>query len=209
MISEITVEASLRANTGSAESRRLRRVGLMPATIYGDKKDPISVIVNAKEITRILRSESGHNTIFKLQTSGHDATTVRIKDWQIHPISGKLMHADFYRISLTEKQNVNVPVELVGEAAGTKIGGGILEHNLRELSIECLAADIPEHIDVDVSNLQLGEHISVKDISVPEGLRILNNPDQVVASVLAPREETVSEPLAEPEVIKKGKEEKQ
>lgn len=209
MISDITVEASLRANTGSAESRRLRRVGLMPATIYGDKKDPISVIVNAKEITRILRSETGHNTIFKLQTSGHDATTVRIKDWQIHPISGKLMHADFYRISLTEKQNVNVPVELVGEAAGTKIGGGILEHNLRELSVECLATDIPEHIAVDVSNLQLGEHISVRDISVPEGLRVLNNPDQVVASVLAPREETVSEPLAEPEVIKKGKEEKQ
>ncbi|MBK7994033.1 MAG: 50S ribosomal protein L25 [Blastocatellia bacterium] len=208
MISDITVEASLRNNTGSAESRRLRRVGLMPATIYGDKKDPLSVIVNAKEITRILRSESGHNTIFNLQTPGHDATTVRIKDWQIHPISGKLMHADFYRISLTEKQNVNVPVELVGEAAGTKIGGGILEHNLRELSVECLAADIPEHISVDVSNLQLGEHISVKDISVPEGLRVLNNPDQVVASVLAPREETVSEPLAEPEVIKKGKEEK-
>lgn len=208
MISDITVEASLRNNTGSAESRRLRRVGLMPATIYGDKKDPLSVIVNAKEITRILRSESGHNTIFSLQTPGHDATTVRIKDWQIHPISGKLMHADFYRISLTENQYVNVPVELVGEAAGTKLGGGTLEHSLRELSVECLAANIPENITVDISNLQVGDHISVKDIIVPEGLRILNNLDQVVASVVAPREEVVSEPLAEPEVIKKGKEEK-
>jgi large subunit ribosomal protein L25 len=209
MISDITIEASVRTHTGSAESRRLRRQGLIPAIVYGDKKEPFSVSVNTKEITKILRSGSGHNTIFKLQAPNHDVATVMIKEWQIDPISGKLTHADFYRISLTEKQRVNVKVHLVGEAVGTKVGGGILEHHLRELDVECLPTDIPTHIDVDINNLNLDEHIAVRDLKLPDNIRVMNGSDQVVVAVSSPREESeTATPIAEPEVIKKGKEEK-
>jgi len=210
MISDITVEASLRKKTGSAESRRLRRDGLIPAIIYGDKKDSVSVSVNTKQITMILRSESGHNTIFKLQTPGHDVDTVMIKEWDIHPVTGKLAHADLYRISLTEKQRINVPVLLVGESAGVKVGGGTLEHHLRELQVECLPMDIPEHIDIDISDLKIGDHIMVRDVKVSDNIRLMDSGDQVVVALLAPREEVaVAETVAEPEVIKKGKEDKQ
>lgn len=209
MISDITVEATVRKTTGSAESRRLRREGLIPAIVYGDKKDPISVSINTKHITTILRSESGHNTIFKLQTPGHDIDTVMIKEWEIHPVTGKLTHADLCRISLTEKQRVNVSIQLVGEAVGVKVGGGVLENHLRSLDIECLPSDIPEHFTIDVSLLNLGDHIMVKDVKVSENVRIINNADQVIVAISSPTEETVStEPIAEPQVIKKGKEEK-
>lgn len=210
MISDITVEANLRKKTGSAESRRLRNEGLIPAIVYGDKKDPLAVSVNTKQVTMILRSESGHNTIFKLQTPGQDVATVMIKEWEIHPVSGKLSHADFYRISLTEKQRVSVHVHVVGEAPGVKTGGGILETHLRELEVECLPADIPERITIDVSSLNLGGHIMVKDLKVSENIRLMNSADQVIVAVSSPTEETTStEPVAEPEVIKKGKEDKQ
>lgn len=212
MISDITVEATLRTRTGSADSRRLRAQGLIPATVYGDKQDPLSVVVNAKQLTMILRSETGHNTIFKLKPGNHDATTVMIKDWQIDPVKGKLMHADLYRISLTTKQRVSVPIELVGEPEGVKLSGGIMEYNLRELEIECLPADIPESITVDVSALAVGDHISVRDIKVPENIRVLTGGDTVVATVALPAAEEAalasSTEVAEPEVIKKGKEEK-
>jgi large subunit ribosomal protein L25 len=214
MISDITVEAKLREQTGSADARRLRRAGFIPATVYGDHKDPLSVAVNAKELTLILRSESGHNTIFKLQSPNHEAATVMIKDWQIDPIKGKLIHADFYRISLTEKQRVSVPVELVGEPFGVRYEAGILEHTLRALEIECLPSDIPKHITVDVSHLHLSGHVMVRDLKVGDNIRILTGSDYVVAQVLstkaeeaAPAEATTT--VAEPEVIKKGKEEKE
>lgn len=209
MISDITVEASLRKKTGSAESRRLRSQGMIPAIVYGDKKDPLAVAVNTKQVTLILRSESGHNTIFKLQAPGQDDTIVMIKEWDINPVTGKLSHADLYRISLTQKQHVNVPVHVVGEAPGVKTGGGILETHLRELQVECLPADIPEHITIDVSHLNLGDHIMVKDLKVSEQVRLMNSADQVIVAVSSPTEETANtEPVAEPEVIKKGKEEK-
>jgi large subunit ribosomal protein L25 len=209
MISDITVEATVRKITGSAESRRLRREGLIPAIVYGDKKDSVSVSVNTKQITTILRSESGHNTIFKLQTPGYDVDTVMIKEWDIHPVTGKLSHADLCRISLTEKQRVSVSIQLVGEAPGVKVGGGILETHLRELDIECLPSDIPEHLTIDVSQLNLGDHIMVKDVKVADNVRVLNSGDQVIIAISSPTEETVStEPVAEPQVIKKGKEEK-
>jgi large subunit ribosomal protein L25 len=209
MISDITVEASLRKKTGSAESRRLRSQGMIPAIVYGDKKDPLAVAVNTKQVTLILRSESGHNTIFKLQAPGQDDAIVMIKEWEIHPVTGKLAHADFYRISLTQKQHVSVPVHVVGEAPGVKTGGGILETHLRELEVECLPTEIPEHITIDVSHLNLGDHIMVKDLKVSDKVRLMNSADQVIVAVSSPTEETANtEPVAEPEVIKKGKEEK-
>jgi large subunit ribosomal protein L25 len=211
MISDITIEAKMRERTGSADSRRMRRQGFIPATVYGDHQDPISVIVDAKQITQILRSETGHNTIFMLQAPDHGAATVMIKDWQIDPVKGKLMHADLFRISLTEKQKVSVPIELEGEPEGVRLDGGYLDHHLREIEVECLPADIPDQFSIDVSDLKIGDHILVKDIPVPENVRILTGEDQVVAAVVAGRVEE-TEPavaaigeVAEPEVIKKGK----
>jgi large subunit ribosomal protein L25 len=207
MISDITIEATVRTRTGSADSRRLRLQGLIPATVYGDKKDPLSVVVNAKQIATILRSGSGHNTIFKLKAADQGMDTVMIKEWQLDPVKGKLIHADFYRISLTEKQRVSVPLELVGEPQGVKLGGGILEHVLRELEIECLPAEIPEHITIDVSGMDVGDHFMVKELKVSDNMRVITTGDHIIASVLAPRvtEETASVEIAEPEVIKKGK----
>ncbi|MCS6886100.1 MAG: 50S ribosomal protein L25/general stress protein Ctc [Acidobacteriota bacterium] len=213
MISDIIVKAVVRTKTGSAESRRLRRRGLIPATVYGDHKAPVSVAVEAKQITFILRSESGHNTIFKLQTEDKETTTVIIKDWQLDPVKGKLIHADFYRVSMTEKTRVKVPIHLVGEPFGVKNEGGLLDHPIREIEIECLPTEIPEHIDVDISRLRIGDHIYAKDVKLPAGIRLLTSPEQAIAAILGHR---VSEALttatsepAEPEVIKKGKVEKE
>lgn len=207
MISDITVKAEVRTKTGSGESRRLRRNGMIPATVYGDHKAPVSVAVDSKQIAFILRSEAGHNTIFKLQTKDNETTTVMIKDWQLDPIKGKLVHADFFRVSMTEKTRVSVPVNLIGEPKGVKMGGGILDHPIREIEIECLPTEIPEHIDVDVSGLNLGGHIYAKDLKLAGNIRILTPGDQVIAAVLGHKTtETVeSAENAEPEVIKKGK----
>lgn len=209
MISDITVKAKIRTQTGSADSRRLRKAGMIPVTVYGDRKAPLSMVVEAKQITMILRSESGHNTIFKLQAPDQEDTNVMIKEWQLDPVTGKLVHADFFRISLTEKQRVSVPLEFAGEARGVKIDKGILEHSLREIEIECLPTEIPEHITVDISGLGLGEHIYAKDIEVAANIRVVTPPEQAVVAVLAPRvqEETIATEVAEPEVIKKGKQE--
>jgi large subunit ribosomal protein L25 len=210
MISDITVEAQTRACVGSADARRLRNKGLIPATIYGDNKPPISVAVEGKQITRILRSETGHNTIFSLKAQDQEPTTVMIKDWQIDPVKGKLMHADFLRISLTQKQRVSVPVEVVGESIGVRQDGGILDHVLREVEVECLPADIPEHITIDVSALRVGDHISVRDVRVADNVRILANLDQTILAVLAPTvEEDSATAISEPELIRKGKEDKE
>lgn len=208
MISDITVEATLRTVTGSAESRRIRRQGMIPATIYGDKQSPLSVAVNTKQMTLILRSESGHNTIFKVNTP-NESPTVMIKEWAIDPIKGKLMHADLFRISLTEKQRINVPLHLEGEAVGTKTEGGILEHILRSIDIECLPTEIPEHITINISHLHLNDRITVKDIHVADGIRIITASDQVVVAIIEPEEEEAVAAPAEPVVIKKGKEDKE
>jgi large subunit ribosomal protein L25 len=210
MISDITVQAQARTCVGSADARRLRNKGLIPATIYGDNKPPISVAVEGKQITRILRSETGHNTIFNLQTPDQDPTTVMIKDWQIDPVKGKVMHADFVRISLTEKRRVSVPVEVKGEAAGVRLDGGILDHVLREIEVECLPADIPEHITIDVSALRLGGHISARDVKVADNVRVVTSPEQVIVAVVAPasEEDAAASAVSEPELIRKGKEDK-
>lgn len=211
MISDITVKAEVRTKTGSSESRRLRRNGMIPATVYGDHKSPVSVAVDSKQITFILRSEAGHNTIFKLQTKDNETTTVMIKDWQLDPVKGRLVHADFFRVSMTEKTRVSVPVRLVGEPKGVKIDGGILDHPVREIEIECLPTEIPEHIDVDVSGLRVGGHIYAKDLKLAGNMRILTPGDQVVAAVLGHKaaEATENTETAEPEVIKKGKSDKE
>jgi large subunit ribosomal protein L25 len=220
MIKDITINASAREGVGKGPTRRLRAKGMIPAAIYGEGGDALAIAVSAKEIATILRSGSGHNTIFKLalpQSDGEPANVI-IKDYQIDPIKGRLLHADLLRLSMTTTTRVSVSVETIGEPPGVKTDGGILELQLREIEAECLPGDIPEHLTVDVSHLQIGDHVTVADLVYDrEKVKLLVDEHQIVAGVLAPRmvEEVApavavveGEPgavAAEPEVIKKGK----
>ena len=212
------VEAQPRPDSsrGKNEARRLRVSGRVPAVVYGAKKNTLAVSVDPKQINRILNSDSGHNTIFDLDVSG-EKTKAMIVDWQFEPIKGKLLHIDLKRIAMDEKIRVTVPIHLVGEAAGVKQQGGILDQVLREVEIECLPADIPTHIDVDVSELVFGAVTRVKDLPHGGKLEFITDEDQAVAHITSVKEEVAPTPEAaaeaaaagpvEPEVIKKGKQE--
>lgn len=223
MIKDITISASPRDGVGKGPTRRLRALGMIPAALYGEGMDAVAVAVNAKEIAAILRSDTGHNTIFKLalDSSAAEPDNVIIKDYQVDPVKGRLLHADLMRLSMTTVTRVSVPIETVGEPIGVKIDGGILELQLRELEAECLPGDIPEHLTVDVSGLQIGDHVTVADLVYDrEKVKLLADEHQIVAGVLAPRmieeptaaaevPEGGAEAAAEPEVIKKGKAEEE
>ena len=219
MIKDITINASAREGVGKGPTRRLRAQGMIPAAIYGEGGDALAIAVSAKEIASILRSGSGHNTIFKLalpQSAGEPANVI-IKDYQIDPVKGRLLHADLLRLSMTTLTRVSVSVETIGEPPGVKSEGGILELQLREIEVECLPGDIPEHLTVDVSNLQIGDHVTAADLVYDrEKVKLLVDEHQIVAGVLAPRMVEEVAPAvavvegeagaaAEPEVIKKGK----
>jgi len=184
--------------------------------VYGAGKQSLSISVDPRVVTRILNSETGHNTIFDLSLNG-EKTKAMIVDWQYEPIKGRLLHIDLKRIALDRVLKVSVPIFLVGEAAGVKQEGGIMEHILRELEIECLPADIPTHIEADVSHLTFGKVLRVADLPHSDKLKFLTDPNQPVAHVTSVKEEVVATPEAaaaeaaaapaEPEVIKKGKQE--
>jgi len=210
---EIVVAASPRTETGKNVNRRLRTQGLIPGTLYGASKKPVAVSVSPKEITSILRSASGANTLFDLDLAGHKRKVI-LKEFQVEPVRGQLLHADFYELALDRALEVKVHVELQGTPVGVKVQGGILDFVTRELELECLPADIPERIVVDVSGLELGKHVRVSDLQLPAKVKMLTEPEIVVVHVVAPRaeEEPVvaevaaeAETAAEPEVIKKGK----
>ena len=155
MIKDLTINASAREGVGKGPTRRLRAQGMIPAAVYGEGTEAVAVAVNAKEIATILRSETGHNTIFKLALPNGDdePATVIIKDYQVDPVRGRLLHADLFRLSMTTATRVEVSIETFGEPPGVKSEGGILELQLRDIEVECLPGDIPEHLKVDVSNL--------------------------------------------------------
>src|SRR5919204_3795950 len=216
---DITViEAQPREETqrGKNEARRLRALGRIPAVLYGAQKNAVPVSVDPKQISRILTSESGHNTIFDLQV-GSEKTKAMIVDWQYEPIKGKLLHIDLKRIAMDERLRVKVPIMLIGEPAGVKQQGGILEQVLREVELECLPGDIPSHIDVDVSELVFGQVKRVSDLPHGGKVKFLTDENQTVAHITAVKEEVAPTPEAaaeaaaavpaEPEVIKKGKQE--
>jgi large subunit ribosomal protein L25 len=218
MISQEVVEAQARPETsrGKNEARRLRAGGRIPAVLYGAKKSTVAVSVDPKQITRILHSESGHNTIFDIQV-GDEKAKVMIVDWQHDPMHGKLLHIDLKRIAMDEKMRVMVPIHLVGEAEGVKTQGGILDQVLREVEVECLPGDIPSHIDADVTALVFGTVLRVSDLQHSGKLEFITDETQTVAHItsvkeeVAPTPEAVAEAAAaapaEPEVIKKGKQE--
>ena len=211
------VEATPRPDSsrGKNEARRLRVSGRVPAVVYGAKKNTVAVSLDPKVISRILASATGHNTIFDLQVGADEKTKAMIVDWQFEPVRGNILHIDLKRIAMDEKMRVMVPIHLVGEAVGVKTQGGIMDQVIREVEIECLPGDIPSHIDADVSALEFGVVLRVKDLPHGGKVKFITNEEQAVAHVTAVKEEVVATPdaaaadaaagPAEPEVIKKGK----
>lgn len=214
-MANIVIEVEQRENRGKNSSRRLRRDGLIPAVVYGAKQPAVPVTVNPVDLHAILGSGAGENTLLKLRLKGKDAERpAMIKDYQVDPVTGRVIHADFIRIEMSHKITVSVPVRLRGTAPGVKEQGGVLEVVQRELEVECLPADIPEAIEADISELHIGDHVRVDGIDGTENVEILHEADTVVVTILAPRavEEVVAEEEAvavaegeEPEVIAKGK----
>jgi len=210
-----TLEAQQRTPGNKNEARRVRQQGKIPAVVYGAGQDALAVSVDPRQVSRILSSETGHNTIFDLALDGSKSKAM-IVDWQYEPIKGKLLHIDVKRIAMDKKLAVMVPIFLKGEAAGVKQQGGILEQMLREVEVECLPSDIPSHIDADVSELVFGKVLRVSDLPHSDKLKFLTDENQPVAHVTSVKEEVVATPEAvaaeaaapaEPEVIKKGKQE--
>jgi large subunit ribosomal protein L25 len=190
-------------------ARRVRVAGKIPAVVYGAGQDAVAVSVDPKVITKILHSDSGHNTIFDLNVEGNPIVKAMIVDWQNEPIKGKLLHIDLKRIAMDKAMRVSVPIVLVGIPVGVKTQGGVLEHVLREVEIECLPGDIPSHLDVDVSNLEMNASIHVSDLPHSGSIKFLGEEDATVAHVANVKED-LPEPEAgatatEPEVAKKGK----
>jgi large subunit ribosomal protein L25 len=209
------LEAQPRVAGTKNQARRVRREGKIPAVVYGASQDALAVSVDPRHVLRILRSDSGHNTIFDLALDGGERTKAMIVDWQYEPIKGHLLHIDLKRIAMDKALRVSVPIVLQGVAEGVKTEGGILEQMLREVELECLPGDIPSHIDVDISHLTFGKVLRVSDLPHNEKLKFLSDANQPVAHVTSVKEEVVVTPEAvaaeagavpaEPEVIKKGK----
>jgi len=216
---DITVTAEVRSSRGKNEARRTRRAGHIPAVVYGAYQDPISVAVNPREINKIVRSSTGFNTIFTLAIAGGETTPVMVVDQQVDPIKGTLLHADLKRIDLTKRIRVSVPVHTAGEAAGVKVQGGLLEVITRAIEIECLPDEIPESFSVDVSELMIGQSKRASDVAVSGSMKLVSDPQSVIAHIVALRAEEVAAPVegaaapaaaaAEPEVVKKGKKEEE
>jgi large subunit ribosomal protein L25 len=189
-------------------ARRVRMSGLIPAVVYGAGQPPVAVTVDPRLVTKILHSESGHNTIFDLEITGKIGGKAMIVDWQHEPIKGKLLHVDLKRIAMDKTMTVSVPVQLVGTPVGVKTQGGMLEHVLREVEIECLPNDIPSHLDVDVSALEINGAIHISDLPHSGSIKFLGDEKAVVAHVTMMKEEeaaAVAVATTEPEVAKKGK----
>jgi len=213
---EKNVDAKPRQGGGKNDARRLRKTGMIPAVVYGAGQDSKAIAVDPKQMRRILNSETGHNSIFDLTLDGQSAK-VMIVDWQYEPIKSALLHVDLKRIAMDKVLRVSVPIVLKGEAPGVKVQGGIMEQLLREVEIECLPADIPGHIDADVSQLGFGQVIRVSDLPHEGSLKFISDENQPVAHVVAVKEVVEAVPAeaavegaaapAEPEVIKKGKQE--
>ncbi|MDH4222367.1 MAG: 50S ribosomal protein L25 [candidate division Zixibacteria bacterium] len=216
---EILLEAKRRDKTGKEITKKLRKEGFIPAILYGPGEKPLSLKVNSRSLQTILRAGKGENVLITLEINGtqNEKKNVLIREIQHDPVLGDILHVDFQHILLTKKISVRVPIHLEGIPIGVHKDGGILQHALRELEIECLPADIPEKVELDVSNLKIGDSIHVRDIKI-EKVEVLTDLDSSVASVVPPtvfKEEVVpaAEEAKEPEVIgekkpEEGEEEK-
>ena len=214
-----TVEGTVREERGKGPARRTRATGMVPAILYGGKEDAVSLSVNAKQVAKILRSETGHNTIFSVHVAGGNEEQAMVKDWQVDPVSGSLLHVDLLRVAMDVRMRVKVPVHTFGEPQGVKLQGGIFEMVTREVEVECLPGDIPEEFKMDVSELLIGKQLRAADLPVdPKKVKLLTDPQRVLAHVVTLKKEEEPAPEAavaaetapaEPEVIKKGKKEEE
>src|SRR5215216_2779842 len=210
---EYKIQARLRLGRGKNDARRARRDGMVPITVYGGGGETVAAMAPLRELAAILRSESGRNTIFTIEVDGAGSTEVMFHDRQIDPIKGRLIHADLARLVKGQKIEVTVPLHLTGEPIGVKEKQGLLEQIVREIEIRCEPREIPDVLDVDVSNLDVHDVLHVSDIPVSEAIEILTDPEIVIATVGIVREEAAPAPAAEgeepaePEVIGKGKKE--
>jgi len=214
---QIIVEATTRETRGKNAARRVRLTGQVPAVMYGGKGGSVPLAVNAKQLSAILRSASGHNTIFKVKIDNSQETAI-VKDWLVDPVKGHLLHVDLLRVAMDVRMRVKVPVHTFGEAQGVKVQGGVFEIVTREVEIECLPSDIPTEFRMDITPLMIGMQLRASDIQVdPEKIKIITDPTRVLSHVVTLRveEEKPAEVVAgeaaatpaEPEVIKKGKKE--
>jgi len=213
------IEGQVREGRGKGPARRTRLTGMVPAVLYGGKKDSISLTVNAKQVARILRSETGHNTIFTVTVAAGGDEKAMVRDWQVDPVSGKLLHVDLFRIAMDVRMRVMVPVHTFGEAQGVKLQGGVFETVTREVEVECLPGDIPEEFRVDVTEMMIGKQLRAADLPFdPAKIKLVTDPVRVIAHVVVLKKEeepvadaavTADAAPAEPEVMKKGKKEEE
>src|SRR6185436_923846 len=220
-MAEIVLSAEGRTERGKNAARRLRVKGLIPAVVYGGKDEAVSVAVDPKVLQRVLRSETGRNTILKLDIGGEGQTSAILKQWQVDPVKENFLHVDFFRIAMDVALRVKVPVAVKGESRGVKVDGGILELIMRAIEVECLPGDIPERIEIDVTDLGINDSLRISSVLVNPKIKIMEDADQVVVHVIAVKEEATPAPgaapaaegeaptAAEPEVMKKGKKEEE
>jgi large subunit ribosomal protein L25 len=211
MAEALRIEASLREDFGKNAARRLRSTGCVPAVLYGGGGSCLAIALDPRQISHLIRSEAGHTAILTLETPGAEPARVMLKEWQMEPVHGRLLHVDFVRITQNTRVRLRVPIHLTGEPQGVKLQGGIFEFVLREVEVECLPDDIPERITADVTDLMIGRNLRVENLPVTRGVTVLTDPDRVVAHVVALRaeEEKAAEAVeaapAEPELIRKPK----
>ena len=214
---QITLSAEVRAELGKQQTKHLREKGFVPAVVYRHGKNTVPLKVTQQELNRVLRTDHGENVVISLTVAGEAKAKqkerlVMIKEIQHEPLHGAIVHVDFHEISLSEKLKVNIPIEAKGESVGVKQDGGVLEHVLREVEAECLPTQIPDRLEIDVTALLIGDSLHVRDLALPEGVRLLSDPGLTIFIVKPPFVEKVEEVLpgaevTEPEVMKQKKEE--
>jgi large subunit ribosomal protein L25 len=217
-MAQITVEAKPREDRGKNAARRLRQSGEVPAVLYGAKSEPMALTVNSKQLSALLRSETGQNSVLQIRLPGGEQSAM-VKDWQVDPVKGSLLHVDLVRVAMDVRVRVSIPVHTFGEAQGVKMQGGIFEMVTREVEIECLPAEIPTEFKVDVTDFMIGRQLRAGDLVMdPAKMKLVTDPQRVIAHVVALRVEEEKTPEAaaaeaaapaEPEVIKKGKKEEE
>ena len=192
-LQNLTVET--RDSKGKGPARQTRATGRVPAVVYGGDAEPLSVTINLRDFEKLLHGRFGSHAVVQLDVAGKPEcnSPALLKSVQRHPLKGFVLHADFLRIRLDQRIETVVPIELTGQPIGV-VSGGVLEHQLRELEVECLALDVPEKILVDVSGLQINDTVHVSELAIPEGITVLSDPDRPVASVIVPRALTEAAP---------------
>lgn len=222
-MSELEISVKQREETGKNANRRLRAAGSIPAVVYGDHKEAVAIQVERRALHDLLRTGGGENAVFLLKLEGTEKSRhAMIRELDVDPISRQIVHIDFQRIRLTEKVRVQVPIELVGEPTGVKNEGGVLDFVSREVEVECLPTDIPQHLTADVSELHVGQHLEAAALPIPGNVTLLDEADKVIASVSHSRVAAAMEELEageegaeslieaereEPEVIGRGRDE--